>query len=112
MVIKTKANPQYVIKKLCQDAERLNVIANEISNEYNFIYRGDTLAQFGEKLRKVVMTNDRCIPQNIKEKVFEQQKGLCKMCGDILDIDSMQLDHIIRVCDGGNSTLENLQYLH
>ena len=58
------------------------------------------------------MTNDRCIPEDIKNQVFERQKGLCNMCGEKLDINTMQLDHIKRVCDRGDNSLENLQYLH
>ena len=109
-VIKTKAHPQFVIKNLCQEAELLNIIAIEISKEYNFTYRGQTLAQFGEHVRKIVMTNDRCIPQHIKDEIFNRQEGLCKACGLGLDV-TMQLDHIRRVSDGGDNDSNNLQYL-
>jgi hypothetical protein len=38
--------------------------------------------------------NLRTFTDNMKRKVFEKQKGICKKCGKKFDIEEMEADHI------------------
>lgn len=46
-----------------------------------------------------------------KRKKYEEQKGICPVCGQHFEIDEMEGDHIIAWKDGGKTDYNNLQML-
>ena len=46
-----------------------------------------------------------------KRAKYEEQKGICAMCGKHFEIEEMEADHIDPWHDGGKTTLENCQML-
>ena len=46
-----------------------------------------------------------------KRTKYEEQKGICAMCGKHFEIEEMEADHIDPWHDGGKTTLENCQML-
>lgn len=46
-----------------------------------------------------------------KQKTFEQQKGVCRMCGEQFSIEEMAGDHITPWARGGQTTDDNCQML-
>lgn len=44
-----------------------------------------------------------------KSKKYEEQKGICPICGGYFEITEMQGDHIIEWSKGGKTNLDNLQ---
>ena len=51
----------------------------------------------------------RTFPDVVKRRVYERQKGKCKMCGDDFDIKAMHADHIKPWSDGGKTEERNCQ---
>lgn len=64
-----------------------------------------------------LFTNDernlglRTFPDDIREAVYEEQDGICKICGEHFEIDEMEADHIIPWSRGGKTVKENCQML-
>jgi hypothetical protein len=44
-----------------------------------------------------------------KRTKYEQQNGICPICGKHFEIEQMQGDHIVEWSNGGRTTLDNLQ---
>jgi hypothetical protein len=53
----------------------------------------------------------RTFSDSMKQKVYEKQKGICKICGVKFDISEMEGDHITPWHEGGKTTEENCQML-
>lgn len=53
----------------------------------------------------------RAFTDNMKQKVYERQKGKCIKCGKQFDISEMEADHITPWYEGGKTTEENCQML-
>lgn len=53
----------------------------------------------------------RTFGDDIKEAVYEEQQGICKICGEHFEIDEMEADHIIPWSKGGKTIKENCQML-
>jgi len=51
-------------------------------------------------------------PRNMKKFLFEQQKGICKLCGQGMSYEDANLDHIKPKSRGGSSRIGNLQATH
>ena len=82
----------------------------------------DRLIKDGEVQNKkgiipYLFTNDeralglRVFPDDIKEAVYAEQNGICKICGEQFEIDEMEADHIIPWSKGGKTIKENCQML-
>lgn len=50
----------------------------------------------------------------LKPLLVQMQRGLCGLCSRKLpeDMGRIEVDHIVRVRDGGTSTMDNLQAVH
>ena len=48
---------------------------------------------------------------SIKERLYNEQKGLCNACGNKFDIRNLEIDHIIPKAKGGCDFYENYQLL-
>lgn len=46
-----------------------------------------------------------------KQSLYEQQKGLCYICGEALG-DKFEIDHILALADGGTNDIGNLCVVH
>ena len=53
----------------------------------------------------------RQFDDDIKQEVYEQQGGNCKLCGKHCDIEHMEADHITPWSKGGKTTIDNCQLL-
>lgn len=53
----------------------------------------------------------RTFSDNIKQKVYEQQKGICPVCIKYWKLEEMEADHITPWHDGGRTLEENCQML-
>ena len=53
----------------------------------------------------------RAFPDKIKRKVYEKQKGICKICKKHFEIGQMEADHITPWCEGGHTLESNCQML-
>jgi site-specific DNA-methyltransferase (adenine-specific) len=49
--------------------------------------------------------------KSVKERLYQEQKGLCNACGKHFDIWNMEIDHIIPKSKGGGDYYENYQLL-
>lgn len=55
--------------------------------------------------------NLRAFRENEKRTKYEQQGGICPICGEHFEYEEMEGDHITAWVDGGKTTMENLQML-
>ena len=55
--------------------------------------------------------NIRAFDDNTKREVYENQKGICKNCGNHFEIEQMEADHITPWCQGGHTVKDNCQML-
>ena len=53
----------------------------------------------------------RAFDEKTRRKVYEQQQGVCPICGKTFDYEFMEADHIIPWKKGGRTTLDNCQML-
>ncbi|MCB0750080.1 MAG: HNH endonuclease, partial [Ignavibacteriae bacterium] len=53
----------------------------------------------------------RSFTDAMKQKVYERQKGKCKVCGEKFDITDMEADHITPWHLGGKTNENNCQML-
>ena len=51
----------------------------------------------------------RAFSDKDKRTKYEQQNGICPICGNHFEIEEMQGDHIVEWVNGGRTTLDNLQ---
>ena len=86
---------QAEVKKLMADDE-----VQKKSGIYEYILTGE---------KKVL--NLRTFPDQDKRTLYEQQNGLCAICGKPFDIKEMHADHIIPWSKGGKTDLSNGQML-
>jgi 5-methylcytosine-specific restriction endonuclease McrA len=76
---------------------------DEVSNKkgiYEYLLTGD------EKT-----LNLRAFDDKTKVKIYEKQKGNCRVCKKNFNIDEMEADHIVPWKDGGKTIPENCQML-
>lgn len=80
------------------------------------------LIQFSDKIKmsgiyEFILTGEpkhlmhRKFPDNIKHKVYENQKGKCQICKKSFEISEMEADHIKAWFDSGETIAENCQML-
>ena len=55
--------------------------------------------------------NIREFDDKIKRKIYEEQNGICKICGNHFEFEEMQGDHIIAWSKGGKTEKDNCQML-
>lgn len=55
--------------------------------------------------------NLRAFDENTKREVFEEQGGVCKICGEKFEIEQMEADHITPWSKNGKTIKENCQML-
>lgn len=53
----------------------------------------------------------RTFSDSQKQKIYEQQQGVCKICQKQFELSQMEADHIIAWSKGGKTNLENCQML-
>ena len=53
----------------------------------------------------------RAFSNAIKQKTYEQQRGICAQCGEHFELSEMEADHIKPWHEGGKTTVENCQML-
>ena len=61
--------------------------------------------------RQTKHLNLRAFGENEKRTKYEQQDGICPICGKQYEYEEMEGDHIIAWSDGGKTNMENLQML-
>ena len=64
----------------------------------------------------ILTGNERCLnirvfDDGMKQKVYEGQDGICKICEGSFEIDKMEADHITPWSEGGETVEENCQML-
>lgn len=58
------------------------------------------------------MTNPRYIGTRKREEIVERQNWLCAICGEKLEPNRFEIDHIQAVENGGDKADDNLRALH
>lgn len=53
----------------------------------------------------------RAFSDAVKQKVYEQQEGVCARCGEYFELNEMEADHITPWHEGGKTLVENCQML-
>jgi len=61
--------------------------------------------------RKEKYLSIRAFTESIKQKVYEKQKGICKVCKEEFDLNEMEADHITPWHEGGKTDEKNCQML-
>ena len=56
-------------------------------------------------------TDDSAFPQSLKIRMFEKSRGFCQKCAVNIKLKPWELDHKIRLKDGGENRERNLQVL-
>lgn len=79
--------------------------ADIVANVFHKYHSGAWLTWPNEPLNQ---RPERTVPQNLKWEVFERDNFTCKHCGARRHLEP---DHIIPMCKGGETNLENLQTL-
>ena len=98
-----------------QSTNRLTTVKVIIKNEFNYeLTDNDSnimLSWFDANLRK--MNRRKPIPQEVKEKLYNKQHGLCVSCGEPLgkDWSKIHVDHIIPWILVGDELEDNYQDL-
>ena len=92
----------YDVKELESQAVRLMADEDVTNNKgvYEYVLRGCVK----EKVLSV-----RAFSEKDKRTKYEQQKGICPICGEHFEIGEMQGDHIVEWVNGGRTTMDNLQ---
>lgn len=49
------------------------------------------------------------VPRVVRDALLKDQQGICYICGNRIDVEDAQSDHIITWAGGGGSGLENLR---
>jgi len=89
-----------------------NAIENETAN---LILDDDVIKKSG--IYPYILTRDekylsiRSFSYAMKQKVYEQQEGVCEKCGKYYEISEMEADHIKPWHEGGKTKEENCQML-
>ena len=55
--------------------------------------------------------NIRAFTDKMKREAYEKQKGICKKCKKLFEIEEMEADHIKPWHEGGKTVTENCQML-
>ena len=53
----------------------------------------------------------RAFSNAIKQRAYEQQRGICAQCGEHFELSGMEADHITPWYEGGKTAIENCQML-
>jgi hypothetical protein len=61
--------------------------------------------------RKEKYLSIRAFTESIKQKVYEKQKGICKVCNEHFELNEMEADHITPWHEGGKTDEKNCQML-
>ena len=61
--------------------------------------------------RKEKYLSIRAFTDNMKQKVYEKQDGICTVCKEEFSIEQMEADHITPWHEGGKTDEENCQML-
>ena len=61
-----------------------------------------------DTVTKITKQRREIIPQDVKNKVWQRDNGVCVQCGSN---EKLEFDHIIPVIKGGSSTYRNIQLL-
>lgn len=95
-------NPQVLENKVAE------LMANEEVTNKKGIYEY-VLSNESEDVARAL--SNRTFSERDKRTKYEQQKGICPICGEWHDIKEMEGDHIIPWWKGGTTTFDNLQML-
>lgn len=63
-----------------------------------------------QRLEQMHKTRDGSVLS--RQEIWEREKGVCGICGEVAESDSWELDHIVPLAQGGSHTLSNLQVAH
>ena len=107
--------PKIKIKGVPKDAELLNRMSISITRQCSidgraFIYKGETLSAWMEKLRLLVskVQRQRFTPEE-RTIILKKSFYRCAICDEELKDNKYELDHRQPICDGGQDDVENMQ---
>lgn len=95
-------NESYDIEEMEREINRL--MADEDVTAKKGVY--EYVLSRGEKEKCLSV---RAFSEKDKRTAYEQQKGVCPICGEHFEFENMQGDHIVEWSAGGRTTLSNLQ---
>ena len=104
ILVHAALGPTNITRKVPAQAEELAVIAEEAG----LVYRGGTLATFGDALRIACVNRTTLSPEG-QRIIMERQRHQCALC-DNAD-GPLEFDHITPVSIGGSDDLDNMQAL-
>lgn len=107
LTFSAKDCPKLILKSVPEEAHWLDSIACE--SKLGMVYRGETVAAFGENLRLAVMRKRHGFAEQMRNEVLVRQGGECAKCGEPLT--EYELDHIRPKAEGGEDVASNCQAL-
>lgn len=75
-------------------------------------YNTEDYPIFDKRLKRQMKKDKRL--NKLKQKLLVAQGGLCTLCGQLLDLnlEQVELDHIIPKSAGGENSMKNVALLH
>ena len=89
---------------------------SEIDKEFSSLLK-DSEVENNKGIPCYILTRDerylglRTFGDDIRERVYEKQNGICPICGEHFELREMEADHIIPWSKGGKTLEENCQML-
>lgn len=95
---------------------RENFDTTEIENRIVELLKDDEVTKKSGIYRYILTGEERWLSlraftENQKREAYEQQNGICSLCGKYFKLEEMHADHIVPWSKGGKTVIENCQML-
>lgn len=105
--------PTFVIHEVPPDHQLLQSIFDkatemlQLKKDKQLVYKGESMSQVCERLRLEIMRPSRHQwTQKERDTILSRQGHKCE-CGVELTKENTEIDHVVRLCDGGEDTVDN-----
>ena len=114
LLLKAQHCPEFVIHAIPPDYQLLQSIFDKatemlhLKKDKQLVYKGESMSQVCERLRLEIMRPSRRHQWTLQERdtILSRHGHKCE-CGTELTKENTEIDHIVRLCDGGEDTVAN-----